>query len=152
MTDTLSLLSPAKLNLFLHITGRRENGYHELQTLFQLLNWGDQLSFTPDRSGQITLESDAMDIPLEENLVVRAARLLQRGSLGAHIALQKRIPTGAGLGGSIIALGPLSAADDIIRALDERFYAGRVVVVDERVRFVAVPGPGVRVGSPGLDA
>jgi 4-diphosphocytidyl-2-C-methyl-D-erythritol kinase len=99
MPDTLSLLSPAKLNLLLHITGRRENGYHELQTLFQLLDWGDQLSFTPDQSGQITLDSDAMDIPLEENLVVRAARLLQRGSLGAHIALQKRIPTGAGLGG-----------------------------------------------------
>lgn len=99
MPDTLTLLSPAKLNLFLHITGRRENGYHELQTLFQLLDWGDQLSFTPNRSGQITLDSDAMAIPLEENLVVRAARLLQRGSLGAHITLQKRIPAGAGLGG-----------------------------------------------------
>lgn len=99
MPDALSLLSPAKLNLFLHITGRRKNGYHELQTLFQLLDWGDQISFMPNESGQITLESHSIDIPQEENLIVRAARLLQRGSLGAHIALQKRIPTGAGLGG-----------------------------------------------------
>tara|TARA_R110002073_G_scaffold92997_3_gene217591 strand:+ start:13067 stop:13897 length:831 start_codon:yes stop_codon:yes gene_type:complete len=99
MTTTLSLQSPAKLNLFLHITGRRENGYHELQTVFQLLDWGDQLSFTANHSGTITLESDASDIPLAENLVVRAARLLQQGSLGAHITLRKHIPTGAGLGG-----------------------------------------------------
>lgn len=99
MPDALSLLSPAKLNLFLHITGRRENGYHELQTLFQLLDWGDQISFMPNQSGQITLESQLIDIPQEENLIVRAARLLQRDSLGAHITLQKRIPTGAGLGG-----------------------------------------------------
>ena len=53
MPDTLTLLSPAKLNLFLHITGRRGDGYHELQTLFQLLDWGDWLSFTPDASGGI---------------------------------------------------------------------------------------------------
>ena len=99
MPGTLSLLSPAKLNLFLHITGRRDDGYHELQTLFQLLDWGDRLSFTPNRSGRITLECSAMDIPPEENLIVRAAQLLQQGELGAHIAVQKHIPTGAGLGG-----------------------------------------------------
>ncbi|MCB1705989.1 MAG: 4-(cytidine 5'-diphospho)-2-C-methyl-D-erythritol kinase [Halioglobus sp.] len=98
-THTLSLLSPAKLNLFLHITGRRENGYHELQTVFQLLDWGDRLSFTPNTSGSITLQSDATDIPLDDNLIVRAARLLQKNALGAHITLQKCIPTGAGLGG-----------------------------------------------------
>jgi len=102
MPDTLTLLSPAKLNLFLHITGRRGNGYHELQTLFQLLDWGDRLSFTANRSGEITLDSDAPDIALEDNLVYRAARLLQReaGSPhGVHIALRKHIPTGGGLGG-----------------------------------------------------
>tara|TARA_R110002049_G_scaffold188251_5_gene356604 strand:+ start:3042 stop:3872 length:831 start_codon:yes stop_codon:yes gene_type:complete len=99
MADTLTLLSPAKLNLFLHITGQRDDGYHELQTLFQLLDWGDTLSFTPNNSGDITFEGDAMGIPVEENLIVRAARLLQRGDLGAHISLQKQIPTGAGLGG-----------------------------------------------------
>jgi 4-diphosphocytidyl-2-C-methyl-D-erythritol kinase len=99
MAKSLTLLSPAKLNLFLHITGRRSDGYHELQTLFQLLDWGDQLAFWPNDSGQITLDSDAPDIAPEHNLVMRAARMLQRGSLGAHITLHKRIPTGAGLGG-----------------------------------------------------
>lgn len=103
MRASLSLLSPAKLNLFLHITGRRDDGYHELQTLFQLLDWGDQLCFTPNRGGAITLDIDstgsATDIPLEDNLIVRAARLLQRGSQGVHIVLQKHIPAGAGLGG-----------------------------------------------------
>jgi len=99
MSASLSVLSPAKLNLFLHITGRRSDGYHELQTLFQLLDWGDQLLFTPNHSGNITLESNAQGIPLEDNLVVRAAQVLQQGSLGAHIVLQKHIPTGAGLGG-----------------------------------------------------
>jgi 4-diphosphocytidyl-2-C-methyl-D-erythritol kinase len=99
MSTSLSVLSPAKLNLFLHITGRRPDGYHELQTLFQLLDWGDQLLFTPNHSGSITLENSAPDIPLADNLIVRAAQLLQQGSLGAHIVLQKHIPTGAGLGG-----------------------------------------------------
>ena len=102
MPTTLTLLSPAKLNLFLHITGRRGDGYHELQTLFQLLDWGDWLSFTPNSSGEITLDSDRPDIALEDNLIYRAARLLQRetgSSRGVHIALRKHIPTGGGLGG-----------------------------------------------------
>ena len=99
MAATLTLLSPAKLNLFLHITGRRHDGYHQLQTLFQLLDWGDRLSFTPNHSGAITLDSTDTQIPVEENLIVRAARLLQQGSLGAHIALDKQIPTGGGMGG-----------------------------------------------------
>ena len=58
MSTTLCVLAPAKLNLFLHITGRRPDGYHELQTLFQLLDWGDQLLFTPNHSGVVTLESE----------------------------------------------------------------------------------------------
>lgn len=99
MPSTLHVLSPAKLNLFLHITGRRPDGYHELQTLFQLLDWGDQLQFTANHSGIISLQSNAPEIPLEGNLIVRAARLLQQEALGAHIVLQKHIPTGAGLGG-----------------------------------------------------
>jgi 4-diphosphocytidyl-2-C-methyl-D-erythritol kinase len=99
MQPTLTLLSPAKLNLFLHITGRRSDGYHELQTLFQLLDWGDQLSFTPNHSGEITLEAADLDIALSDNLIYRAARLLQRDSLGVQIAVQKCIPMGAGLGG-----------------------------------------------------
>ena len=99
MPTTLSLLSPAKLNLFLHITGRRDDGYHQLQTLFQLLDWGDQLHFMPNDSGAITLDGCDLDIPLEENLIFRAARMLQRGTLGVRITLDKKIPAGGGLGG-----------------------------------------------------
>lgn len=99
MRKPVTLLSPAKLNLFLHILGRRPDGYHRLQTLFQLLDWGDTLRFEVNESGAVTLESGALDIPADANLIVRAARLLQRGSLGAHITLAKRIPAGGGLGG-----------------------------------------------------
>ena len=99
MPGPLSILSPAKLNLFLHITGRRSDGYHELQTLFQLLDWGDHMVVAPNQSGTITLDSNEPGISPEENLIVRAARLLQCRTLGAHITLRKCIPTGAGLGG-----------------------------------------------------
>ena len=99
MRKPVTLLSPAKLNLFLHILGRRPDGYHRLQTLFQLLDWGDTLRFEVNESGAVSLEGGAPNIPVEDNLIVRAARLLRRGSLGAHITLVKRIPTGGGLGG-----------------------------------------------------
>lgn len=99
MTDSLTLTAPAKLNLFLHITGRRANGYHELQTLFQLLDWGDTLHFARNTTGTITLDDGGLDIPQAENLVMRAAQALQVGSLGVAIRLDKRIPTGGGLGG-----------------------------------------------------
>jgi len=99
MQTTITLLSPAKINLFLHITGRREDGYHELQTLFQLLDWGDSLSFTANNSGEITLRGMNLNIPTTENLIFRAASLLQRGDTGVDILVQKRIPAGAGLGG-----------------------------------------------------
>ena len=99
MQTTITLLSPAKINLFLHITGRREDGYHELQTLFQLLDWGDSLSFTANNSGEITLRGMDLNIPTTENLIFRAASLLQRGDAGVDIVVQKRIPAGAGLGG-----------------------------------------------------
>ena len=99
MRKPVTLLSPAKLNLFLHILGRRPDGYHRLQTLFQLLDWGDTLRFEVNESGAVSLEGGTPNIPVEDNLIVRAARLLRRGSLGAHITLVKRIPTGGGLGG-----------------------------------------------------
>ena len=99
MPRDLSLLSPAKLNLFLHITGRRADGYHELQTLFQLLDWGDLMHFTTDDSGEIRLHCQGLDIPPEDNLILRAAQLLQRGSRGVAIRLEKHIPSGGGLGG-----------------------------------------------------
>ncbi len=99
MRPELRLLSPAKLNLFLHVTGQRSDGYHSLQTLFQLLDWGDELAFSVDTSGEIKLAGDSLDIPPEQNLIVRAARLLQPAGRGAHITLRKRIPEGGGLGG-----------------------------------------------------
>lgn len=98
----LSLPAPAKLNLFLHITGRRDDGYHSLQTLFQLLDYGDALTFSPRDDGQIAIAPAIPGVPLEQNLVYRAARLLRRHSdcdLGASIQLLKRLPMGGGLGG-----------------------------------------------------
>ena len=99
--EQLTLPAPAKLNLFLHITGRRADGYHELQTLFQLLEFGDNLEF--ELSDRLLLEMEPpMEMPVEDNLVMRAARLLQSHvnlQPGARIRLHKRIPTGAGLGG-----------------------------------------------------
>jgi 4-diphosphocytidyl-2-C-methyl-D-erythritol kinase len=99
MSSKLYLLSPAKLNLFLHITGQRKDGYHELQTLFQLLDWGDHLTFFPNDSGNITLSGCSLDIPDDENLIVMAARMLQQAGQGVHIEVDKRIPEGGGLGG-----------------------------------------------------
>ena len=99
MAPALTLLSPAKLNLFLHVTGRRSDGYHNLQTVFQLLDWGDSMRFTPDHSGQVQLDMPGFALPAEDNLILRAAHLLQRGSQGARISCEKRIPMGGGLGG-----------------------------------------------------
>lgn len=99
MTNTLQLPSPAKLNLFLHITGRRPDGYHNLQTVFQLLEYGDTLSFSPHKT--IEIVSD-LDIPPEQNLIFRAANLLQNHSsthYGVKIHLHKRLPIGGGIGG-----------------------------------------------------
>ena len=95
-------LAPAKLNLFLHITGRRPDGYHALQTVFQLLDWGDRLHFTRRDDGMITRKTDVPGVPEADDLVVRAARLLQSttGSpLGVDIEIGKILPMGAGLGG-----------------------------------------------------
>ncbi|WP_353978997.1 4-(cytidine 5'-diphospho)-2-C-methyl-D-erythritol kinase [Salinicola endophyticus] len=96
------LPAPAKLNLLLRITGRRADGYHELQTLFQLLDHGDTLSFTPRDDGVVTLSPALDGVSAEENLIVRAARLLQRETgcrAGVDIVLDKRLPMGGGLGG-----------------------------------------------------
>jgi 4-diphosphocytidyl-2-C-methyl-D-erythritol kinase len=98
----LSLPAPAKLNLMLHITGRRADGYHELQTLFQFLEYADQLDFALRDDGQIQLHTDFPDVPHESNLIVRAARLLQAASgcrLGADIWIDKQLPMGGGIGG-----------------------------------------------------
>ncbi len=102
MPTPLTLPAPAKLNLMLHILGRREDGYHELQTLFQFLDHGDELTFARREDGQIRLLSDLPGVDHESNLIVRAARLLQQQGddvPGADITLVKRLPMGGGIGG-----------------------------------------------------
>ncbi|MGY8821031.1 MAG: 4-(cytidine 5'-diphospho)-2-C-methyl-D-erythritol kinase [Pseudomonadales bacterium] len=98
----LTLPAPAKLNLMLHILGRRADGYHELQTLFQFLDYGDELTFTHRADGQIRLHTDLPGVDHDSNLIVRAARLLQTRSgcaQGADIELSKHLPMGGGIGG-----------------------------------------------------
>lgn len=102
MTPSLHLLAPAKLNLFLHITGRRADGYHQLQTYFQLLDHGDWLSFDLRSDNNITLQPEIPGVAFEQNLIVRAARLLQphaQITAGIDIHLDKRLPMGGGIGG-----------------------------------------------------
>ncbi len=94
--------APAKLNLFLHITGRRPDGYHLLQTVFQFLSVGDELHFEPRADGQIRRVNTIASIPAEQDLAVRAALALQAATgsaLGADIEITKNLPVGGGLGG-----------------------------------------------------
>ncbi|KIV72456.1 4-diphosphocytidyl-2-C-methyl-D-erythritol kinase [Pseudomonas sp. FeS53a] len=98
----LILPAPAKLNLMLHILGRRPDGYHELQTLFQFLDHGDELGFSLREDGEIHLRTEVPGVPHDSNLIVRAARSLQQASgsrLGADIWLDKCLPMGGGIGG-----------------------------------------------------
>ena len=99
---TLTLPAPAKLNLWLHIIGRRPDGYHELETVFQFLDHGDELSFALREDGVIRLHTEIEAVPHDSNLIVRAARQLQQQAgctLGADIWLDKRLPMGGGIGG-----------------------------------------------------
>ena len=94
--------APAKLNLFLHVVGRREDGYHLLQTVFRFIDFGDTLSIRVRDDGQIHRTTDLPGVPEEKDLVVRAARLLQESAgvgMGADIGVEKRLPMGGGLGG-----------------------------------------------------
>lgn len=94
--------APAKLNLFLHIVGRRADGYHLLQSVFQFLDHGDSLNFSLREDGHIQRQDHLPGLPQEQDLIYRAARLLQQHSqttLGAEIRLHKRLPMGGGLGG-----------------------------------------------------
>ena len=94
--------APAKLNLFLHVVGRRPDGYHLLQTLFRFLDYGDSLRLTVREDGGLRLLNPLPDVPPERDLCLRAARLLREYSgcrLGVDIDLEKRLPLGGGLGG-----------------------------------------------------
>ncbi|WP_025121133.1 MULTISPECIES: 4-(cytidine 5'-diphospho)-2-C-methyl-D-erythritol kinase [unclassified Serratia (in: enterobacteria)] len=119
--------SPAKLNLFLYITGRRADGYHQLQTLFQFLDYGDTLTIVPRQDEQIRLLTPVTGVPDEQNLIVRAARLLQQYCAnhaiatpprGADISIDKRLPMGGGLGGGS------SNAATVLVALNELWQCG----------------------------
>ncbi|HJU71888.1 MAG TPA: 4-(cytidine 5'-diphospho)-2-C-methyl-D-erythritol kinase [Paucimonas sp.] len=116
--------APAKLNLFLHVTGRRPDGYHLLQTVFQLLDYGDVLHFVQRDDGIIRRTTPVAGVPEESDLIVRAARLLKSAAcrnaedLGADIAIDKRLPMGGGLGG-----GSSDAATTLI-ALNHLWHTG----------------------------
>jgi 4-diphosphocytidyl-2-C-methyl-D-erythritol kinase len=101
-TTTLICPAPAKLNLFLHVVGRRADGYHLLQTLFRFIDLNDTLTFTLREDGEVRRVNVLEGVPPEQDLCIRAARLLQQVSnckLGVDIELEKRIPMGGGLGG-----------------------------------------------------
>lgn len=101
MQSLYDIPAPAKLNLFLHITGRRADGYHLLQSVFMLIDWCDTLHFNLRTDGQISREDLTWALPADD-LVLRAARALQqhtRCALGAHIGIAKSIPAQAGMGG-----------------------------------------------------
>ncbi len=133
----MQLPAPAKLNLILRILGRRPDGYHELQTLFQLLDFGDSLEFELRDDNGIYVDSGSLDIPLQDNLIYRAGRLLQQKTgcdKGAHISLQKNLPRGGGIGGgssdAATALLGLNHLWDCGLSLDELAELGRQLGAD----------------------
>ncbi|MDC0198234.1 4-(cytidine 5'-diphospho)-2-C-methyl-D-erythritol kinase [Candidatus Thioglobus sp.] len=94
--------SPAKLNLFLHIISQRKDGYHNLQTIFQLLDYGDELNFNIRNDGQINRTDGNENIPLDNDLIIQSAKKLQKlasSNYGVDIGIIKKIPSGGGLGG-----------------------------------------------------
>ena len=102
MNKSVTVSAPAKLNLFLHITGQREDGYHLLQTVFQFLDYADTISLTLREDGHIYRVSDLAGVPAEDDLVVKSAKLLQKycnSTLGVDISVEKILPMGGGLGG-----------------------------------------------------
>ena len=113
--------APAKLNLFLHVVGRRADGYHLLQTVFRFIDRADTLSFTPRNDGQLVLATPIPGVPPDSDLTVRAARLLQQhtaGKQGATIHLDKQLPMGGGLGGGS------SDAATVLLALNHLWQTG----------------------------
>lgn len=113
--------APCKINLFLHITGRRADGYHNLQSLFLLLDYGDELGIRIREDGQLVHMNPLPGVPPEKDLTIRAARALQQASgckLGADIYCDKRVPMGGGLGGGS------SDAATVLMALNLQWQLG----------------------------
>jgi len=168
----LTLPAPGKLNLFLHITGRRPDGYHELQTLFALLDQGDILHFAP--ADTLSLECDQADVPTDDsNLILRAARLLQAhtgSQAGARIRLEKHLPMGGGVGGGssdaattllgLNALWQLNLSEDTLAEQGLSLGADVPVFVrgksawaegvGERITPVSLPNDDFLVVHPGI--
>jgi len=140
--------APAKLNLFLRITGRCADGYHELQTAFRLLEWGDTVYLRPRSDGRIVRHGAVLaDVPEASDLTLRAAALLQKESncaQGADIRVEKRIPTGGGFGGGS------SDAATVLVALDRLWGLNRGTAT--LARFGASLGADVPVFVHGRNA
>ena len=131
----IEALSPAKLNLFLHVTGQRANGYHELQTAFQLLAWGDRMRFEITETPGITLNPPVAGVPNEDNLIFRAASSLGLPEdRGIAISIEKVIPMGGGLGGgssnAAVTLLALNDLFDLGHSIDELALKGAALGAD----------------------
>ena len=128
--------APAKINLFLHVTGRRRDGYHELQTLFQLLDWGDEIRIRKTRQPQISRTSGGYGVAESEDLAIRAAKSLQRAvgcHWGAEIGVKKNVPIGSGMGGGS------SDAATVLLALNRLWDCG--------LSLAELAGLGVELGA-----
>lgn len=147
MSEFVLAAAPAKLNLFLHVTGRRADGMHELQTLFQLLDYGDSLRLRVRRSAGIRLRCYGLHLAHKDNLVVRAAELLAetcRVRSGADIELYKRVPAASGLGGGS------SDAASALHALNHLWRCG--LSIPQLARLGAALGADVPVFVHGRSA
>lgn len=166
--------APAKLNLFLHITGRRDDGYHLLQTVFQFLDFGDTLNFSARDNAQITQAHPLPGVEWESNLIYKAAALLRPHAsafCGVSIDLQKRLPMGGGIGGgssdaatTLVALNRLwrcGLSEDALAELGLQlgadvpvFVRGRAAWaegVGEHLEPVILPEPWFAVIYPGVE-
>ncbi|HBO21789.1 MAG TPA: 4-(cytidine 5'-diphospho)-2-C-methyl-D-erythritol kinase [Providencia sp.] len=164
---TLTWPSPAKLNLFLYITGQRPDGYHELQTLFQFLDYGDEITVTTRADNQLNLTTEMLSVEPENNLIVKAAKLLQsyckntlqhQGALGADISIHKVLPMGGGIGGgssnaatTLIALNEhwgTQVSDEVLAELGKTLGADVPVFVKGHAAFAEGIGEILTPASP----
>jgi 4-diphosphocytidyl-2-C-methyl-D-erythritol kinase len=102
LTKPVTVIAPGKINLFLNILGKRRDGYHDIQTLFQLIDTGDQITFEVTTENQVLLTDNLVGVRSEDNLIIKSAQLLKKTANvrnGCHIDLKKILPLGAGLGG-----------------------------------------------------
>jgi 4-diphosphocytidyl-2-C-methyl-D-erythritol kinase len=147
VSDETQWPAPAKLNLFLHVTGRRPDGYHELQTLFQLIDLSDTVSLTVRDDGLIERPAGPAGVDADSDLTVRAAKALQAATgcrSGASIRISKRIPMGGGLGGGS------SDAATVLLALNHLWGCG--LSIDELARLGLPLGADVPVFVRGSSA